>query len=381
MSVGSTAATGSVDVAGIRAVHAIRDDADRNLLITQTYCDLSRAMRQLIGTDASWCTFSTWSSRTIGYFIRGDVDPMLEDRLRRMPAWLRRIVQRPLVRIGRYFNVRRKRAAPRLLARGNREIFLEIGSEFARFIDEFAGTSVRDAGRWHRYRATIVPSPATDVFPAADAELLRSGMASYFEAMYEVDSHRRAELVLRGNILLADYEQQRVDLIVRSALSLFPSRLLHDEPGDDALLAVRDKRPWALQDTGWFRTRIDDTWGWLITKLRMAIVLPGGPSLRTQSELIRVGYGLPDPGRDDLYPSRLHTLFDPALRRAWDEHDRARGAFRAARAKNWTRFGDRMNCIVNVFRARQAHGALYDVDPLTPDELERAEAALSARGR
>ena len=35
-----------------------------------------------------------------------------------------------------------------------------------------------------------------------------------------------------------------------------------------------------------------------------------------------------------------------------------------------------MNCIVNVFRARQAKDALYTVEPLTSEELAPAEAAL-----
>ena len=197
--------------------------------------------------------------------------------------------------------------------------------------------------------------------------------------MFETDVRRQAELVLRGNILLADYEQQRVDPIVRCALSLFPSRLLEDGADEGPLLVVRDKKPWALQDTGVVRSAIDRTYSWIVTKWRMAIVLPAGASLELQSELIRVGRGLPRPrGKEPLYPSRLHTLQDPALVEIWTEHDRAHGSYRGARAGNWTRVGDRMNCIVNVFRARQAKDVLYMVEPLTSEELESAEAALVA---
>jgi hypothetical protein len=70
-------------------------------------------------------------------------------------------------------------------------------------------------------------------------------------------------------------------------------------------------------------------------------------------------------------------LQDPALVEIWAEHDRAGGTYRGARAKNWTRIGDRMNCIVNVFRARQAKDALYTVNPLTLEELESADAVLA----
>jgi hypothetical protein len=367
-----------VQVSTIEAVYAVVDDSRRNRLITQTYCDLSRAMRPLIGPHASWCTFSTWSSRTVGYFIRGDLDPLLEYRLSRLPRWLRRMLRRSVHRANRYVSGLRHRAAPRLLGRGNTEIFAEIATHFARFIGEFSGFDGRDDHRWRRYRETIAPTPATELFPAADIELLRGGFEAYFEAMHEPDLRRQAELVLRGNILLAAYEQQRVDPIVRSALSLFPSRLLNDDPDDPELLTVRDKKPWALQEKGRMRTWIDQIYARFVTRWRMAIVLPAGAPLRPHSELIRVGSGLPKPPPGEpLFPSRLHSLRDPALVELWRTHDRAFGLRRAARAKNWTRFGDRMNCIVNVFRARQDKQVLYEVDPLTAEELRAAYAGGS----
>ena len=141
----------------------------------------------------------------------------------------------------------RKRAAPRLLARGNREIFVEIASQFAalhRDVRRARRRVTTAAGSGTGRRSS--PSPATELFPAADIDLLRDGLESYYEAMFETDVRRQAELVLRGNILLADYEQQRVDPIVRCALSLFPSRLLEDDADEGPLLVVRDKKPWAL---------------------------------------------------------------------------------------------------------------------------------------
>ena len=109
---------------------------------------------------------------------------------------------------------------------------------------------------------------------------MRNGFGAYYAAIHEPDVRKQAELVLLGNILLADYEQQRVDPIVRSALSLFPSRLLNDDPADPELLTVRDKKPWALQDKGRVRTWIDATYARLVTRFRMAIVLPAGRPLR-----------------------------------------------------------------------------------------------------
>jgi hypothetical protein len=162
--VGSPTEVEAVRLADIEAVYAVRDDAERNRLITETYCNLSRGMRTLIGAHASWCTFSTWSSRTVGYFIRGDIDPLLDYRLSRLPRGLRGIVRGPVKLLNRSVSGMRKHAAPRLLARGNREIFVEIAGQFATFITTFSGATARDDRRWQQYRAAIVPSAPTELF-------------------------------------------------------------------------------------------------------------------------------------------------------------------------------------------------------------------------
>ncbi len=380
VSVGSSAMpTGNGAVTGdrIEAVYSIVDDARRNYLITLTYSELSTALRALIGPHASWCTFSTWSSRTIGYYIRGDIDPLTDYRISRLPlvappdrAEAGSAVQSPH-RAASASGLRpgssrgaTARSSPRSRAssRGS-----SPSSTIAR-----SGTTSDGADTERR----SCRRRATEVFPAADVELMRRGFEAYYHARYEPDVRRRGELVLLGNILLADYEQRRVDPIVRSALSLFPSRLLNDDPDDPELLTVRDAKPWALQDKGRFRTWIDDTYGRIVTRWRMAIVLPAGRPLVLHSEYVRVGLGLPKPDvGEGLYGRRMHELANAELVDEWRRHDRANGRYRAARARNWTRLGDRMNCIVNVFRARQDREVLYEVDPLTADELRVVNAA------
>src|SRR4029077_11531129 len=89
VSVGSTEARAQMTAADIDAVYRVVDDTRRNFLITDAYHRLSTDMKRLIGPHGSWCTFSTWSSRTIGYFIRGDIDPVTEHWLAGLPAWIR----------------------------------------------------------------------------------------------------------------------------------------------------------------------------------------------------------------------------------------------------------------------------------------------------
>ena len=99
-----------------------------------------------------------WSSRTVGYFIRGDIDPLLEYRLSRLPRRLRRAARVPVGWFNQSISRMRKRAAPRLLARGNREIFREIAAEFARFNDAFPAGARRDDAAWRAHRTSIVAS-------------------------------------------------------------------------------------------------------------------------------------------------------------------------------------------------------------------------------
>ena len=49
----------------VREIARIRNDVYRKRWITYGYYDISQRMRTFVGDDnASWCTFSTWSSRT-----------------------------------------------------------------------------------------------------------------------------------------------------------------------------------------------------------------------------------------------------------------------------------------------------------------------------
>ena len=154
---------------------------------------------------------------------------------------------------------------------------------------------------------------------------MRNGFGAYYAAIHETDVRKQAELVLLGNILLADYEQQRVDPIVRSALSLFPSRLLNDDPADPgAAHRARQEAVGAARQGP--RAHVD--------RRDLRVVghalphgdrPPGRPAAATHSELICVGVGLPKPPAGDaLYASRLALLRNQELVAVWNAHDRAR---------------------------------------------------------
>src|SRR6266581_3861015 len=56
----------------VREIVGLTDDVYRNHWISYAYFDISRRLHAHIGNNASWCTFSTWSSRMSGQYLRVD---------------------------------------------------------------------------------------------------------------------------------------------------------------------------------------------------------------------------------------------------------------------------------------------------------------------
>src|SRR5262249_39606731 len=118
-------------------------------------------------------------------------------------------------------------AAQRVLALGNRLVFHEIAYALTRFLDWTEQNPTFDPVGWRNYREhEIQPYEASDLFPAADIEQLRGGLECLYRAKYANSDNEKAELVLRGNVLLGAYEQWRVDPMLRVALDPLPGRFL-----------------------------------------------------------------------------------------------------------------------------------------------------------
>src|SRR5262249_35848885 len=152
------------------------------------------------------------------------------------------------------------------LAIGNRFVFRDIGLAMVRFLEWYERTERQHPDEkqweheWERFRRTITGGRSGPLFQDAEADTLRNGFEQYFLAIRADDADARREHVLHGNVLLAVYEQWRLDPIIRLALDPLAANLVtfrlekprhgSDEEHDgERLHAVLRNRgtPWATQ--------------------------------------------------------------------------------------------------------------------------------------
>ena len=349
----------------------------RNRRVTVGYADLSRRLAHVIAgpdgvLDANWCTFATWSSKTIGTFIEGipgpdgtlpEVGPLPG----RDPEGL--LAHPRVARLTRRVMTRHDGASFRTLAAGNRVVFLEIGQAIATFVHRFPkrataeGIEGEEAWRdyWDEVEAQLddisVLDPSWLLTEHPPPDDLRLGLRQYFEALRTPDPHERSQYVLAGNLLLGAYEQRRVDGYVQAALALFTDaamrRLIRDRSG--AMGGV------SRAPSGLFAT--------LMTR-RMPLGLGEG--------FLWVGRPIPPPEDPADAWHELRTDADvtlPVLQALITRYQLAVGPRPNRGARNWTDFDQRMRTIGNLFRLRQRQRDLFD-DPFPPD----VTAELLGRG-
>ncbi len=162
----------------------IPDPVQRNYAITAQYHSLGVDLADRLGKrDANWLIFGAWASHSAGKFIRGDLVPV---------SWGQSAV-----------------------AQGNLAIICDIGPRFARFLELSDEVPTADVGGAVAQEQLLTESPAlAEAFACyADAILLAS-------ASDDAALRRRAQLILRANILIAHHEQDFADPLVDAAIPL-----------------------------------------------------------------------------------------------------------------------------------------------------------------
>jgi hypothetical protein len=332
----------------------------RNRRITLAYGDLSVRLAALLARggrrQANWCTFSTWSSKTIGGWIERDPEPDPADE---PPWWMPGFVGGVRRSLLKWAMKRDNGATYRALAAGNRFVFLEIGTAFGLFLDAFEGATGEspDDAAWDRYWAEIARElarqgrldPSWMLTETPPAEELQLGLRQYYEALFTTDPKLRAERVLAGNLLIGAYEQRRVQGYVACSLALFSNHAMRR-------LVTRRFDP-------------DRTWRHMPAWVYARLVSPH-MVLKLPDEKLVLGQPLPPPAGAPLFPEDLQAVTTPLVQALLTRYDLAGGRDDDRRVRNWCSYDDRMNYIANLFRSRQQHEPLFG-KPFPPDVEQR----------
>jgi hypothetical protein len=379
-----TTLPGGIGTAEVKEICALQDAVYRNCWITYGYYDLSRSLGEYIGDNASWCTMARWSSATVGENLRIDVDS------RRLDDVFGHGLLKPFLGLAQqvYRDARgvSDAAMPRTLAQGNNFVFHEIGHAIAHFLEWFkplanALSEMSDEQRtreWNEYRKGIEPfAGANEIFRPADVTWLKDGLECYFNATNpRISEADRGQYVLRGNILLACYEQWRLDPVLKIALDPFAKHLVEfraaavdtngeaPAPGDYPVAYLRRRGTrWALQHESALRRWLIEKYAGILTRHWMTLNVPIDDAHNLTA--IVLGKGVPDETANAAY-RRQRRLEDHDLTKLVAIYDHNPNPYTRG-ARNWGNFAERMQFIVELFLALQKNENLYA--DMTDEEL------------
>jgi hypothetical protein len=371
----------------VNAIAAMRDPVIRNLQITQAYFRISQAMAARTGECANWCTFATWASRQAGRTVRGE--DLLEtlQRFARQPAgWLHPVqaAWRALLRAGLFHSETRlgslvqaihspfdafERASDSV-ARGNLNVFAEIGAEFARYLATCTPDAPPDSAVVAAFLEGLRPGD-----PPEGQQLLREAFLCYQQQGFEPDPARRAQLILLANGLTGLHEQTRLQPEIREAMEAGP-RTAADLKRRAAQRLFPGWQQWLRKPAvslvaalyGPFSRLTADLTCRIITEHLMVITLPGPVTLS-------LGRHLPA-----TIPPDFEVIHSPALQALLDRFHPCRKTVGSlgrvdCTTEDWSNLEQRMHFIFHLFRSYH-----YELSPLTPPfSAEQVQAIAAGR--
>ncbi|RJP61596.1 MAG: hypothetical protein C4539_19590 [Ignavibacteriales bacterium] len=212
-------------------IASIDDPQIRNLLITQCYYEISRAFAERIAVDANWCTFATWASKQAGQTIRKeDFIKAVKSKLNIQP-WTEEAINKIILAafdigskqnenylqksIWKALNITALDKASDSVARGNKKVFEEIGKEFVRFILRCFPDEVYNQNSINEFCAGLKPG-----LPPDGQQYLLNAFTRYYQALFEEDNKKKAELILLANLEVGFHEQTRLQPEIADSLNV-----------------------------------------------------------------------------------------------------------------------------------------------------------------
>ncbi|MCI0395360.1 MAG: hypothetical protein L0322_10535 [Chloroflexi bacterium] len=323
-----------------------------------------------------WCSFATHASRTAGYAIRHEVMPQPFTRaLVKMAGYpeLAAFYNDCLHQGNGQAGGCRDNLAGEVLTQislsvseGNCQVFAELAWPFSHMITTFAGD-------W-RYDAIKLQDFLDDLFRYGPVELagqdhLIEAFTAYYQARFEANRKKKAELIFRANLLVGLHEQMRLQPHIAQALAAPVEMLLEERlpalavgylhgagNGVRRRMAAESKKLLAA----------------VVTHTSMFIIMPWGDML--------LGRDVPAPFGSGKFPAELATIEDSRLRQLIRQWDRNLDTLSGSAAENWASLADRMSFIVDLFRSHQQNQQLFD-PPFAPQQAATIRAGRVPNGK
>jgi len=352
----------------------------RNLLITQTYHDLSAGLAQRIGRDnVNWCHFAARASKTAGRFIRRDEVPVLFRRLLADSHEFGQKCARLLHAVHAIDSTNAlehehllgladavvKDVSDSIIA-GNLKVFAELGPVFSRLMDSLGEAGSVDQVKLDALLGSLKAGPTVD----GGQSLLRAALEHFVEAHRETDPVRRAQSMLLANAQTGLHEQIRLQPFIARAIDAPIDEVFHRLHEIDGRFASDSRIMAAIHATfdrltTGLQADVRKVWEIVSTRELMTLSMP--------DEMLRLGAVLPPPKGEPLFPVVLQRIDLPDLIDLLHQF----GAFEVIRTeatvRDWAHLDERMRYIVQLFRSRQQTASLF-MPPF--DNLQR-EALLA----
>lgn len=373
----------------VQRIALLPDPVQRNLQITQCYCELSAAFAQRTGPLANWCTFATWASKQAGQTIRkedlkqtlqaclaqdAEAETALlflatiagEMRLEKTAEQLRQSV------IGKFVSAAAEKAAT-AVGRGNKKVFEEIALQFARFLQTCLQDIAYSEAHIETFCQQLKPGE-----PPEGQDRLQKAFRHAYAAFFETDEKRKSELCLLANLEIGFHEQTRLQPEIAEALNA----------GTIDVEAVKNEvQILLLQDTGFWQKAFF-LFKRFVGKTALLDEAIAALTLRVQEQIRRLLTAnlmtLTLPPENHLYlgkdlttsfPAQLATLTNTELLSLLRTIDPTPDSLRESGATDWASLNERLHFIADLFRCYQ-----YSTD-LFSEAFTAAQTAVIKAGQ
>jgi hypothetical protein len=217
-------------VADVERIAAISDPVLRNLLITQSYYELSAVFAERLTGTTNWCTFATWASKQAGQTIRGeDVKKTFYHLLSKEEDTQQalQLLSVVITQLGanetaehikstalhELLDKSTARAAD-AVALGNKKVFEEIATQFALFYQLCYHDPV-----YTQENLDYFTSGLKKGLPPHGQDYLRKAFTRYYISFFEEDEKIKTELCFLANLEIGFHEQTRLQPEISTALN------------------------------------------------------------------------------------------------------------------------------------------------------------------